>query len=113
MDGLRDREQAIKATKLRDFGKRPRNMLARAGEGDRAIKTKMPKHLFEKLGRRADGESTSLSWNKEPRWQASNFAGLLDGILVSVLISSMVHAPKYVRCCKRSEACVAAAFVNL
>ncbi|THU77145.1 GTP binding protein 4, partial [Dendrothele bispora CBS 962.96] len=28
MDGLRDGEQAIKATKLRNFGQRPRNMLA-------------------------------------------------------------------------------------
>ncbi|THU76350.1 hypothetical protein K435DRAFT_879325 [Dendrothele bispora CBS 962.96] len=56
MDGLRDGEQAIKATKLRDFGKRPRNMLARAGEGDRAIKTKMPKHLF--AGKRKAGKTS-------------------------------------------------------
>ncbi|THG92975.1 hypothetical protein EW145_g8516 [Phellinidium pouzarii] len=39
--GMRDAEQASKAIKLRNLGQRPRNMLAKAGEGDRAIKTKM------------------------------------------------------------------------
>lgn len=39
--GLRDRVQISKAVKLRNLGQRERNMHARAGESDRAIKTKM------------------------------------------------------------------------
>ena len=39
--GMRDSGQASRAVKLRNLGQRPRNMLAKAGEGDRAIKTKM------------------------------------------------------------------------
>ncbi|KAJ8074913.1 Nucleolar GTP-binding protein 1 [Marasmius tenuissimus] len=53
--GLRDEGQAAKATKLRNLGQRPRNMLAKAGEGDRTIKTKMPKHLF--AGKRKAGKT--------------------------------------------------------
>jgi len=53
--GLRDEGQFIRTTKLRNLGQRPRNMLARAGEGDRAIKTKMPKHLF--AGKRKGGKT--------------------------------------------------------
>lgn len=34
-------QQASKAVKLRNLGQRERNMLAKAGESDRAIKTKM------------------------------------------------------------------------
>ena len=34
-------QQFDRANKLRNLGQRPRNMLAKAGEGDRAIKTKM------------------------------------------------------------------------
>lgn len=39
--GMRDEAQASRAVKLRNLGQRPRNMLAKAGEGDRVIKTKM------------------------------------------------------------------------
>ncbi|KAH9938820.1 GTP binding protein 4 [Epithele typhae] len=53
--GLRDEEQASKANKLRNLGQRGRNMQARAGEADRAIKTKMPKHLF--AGKRKMGKT--------------------------------------------------------
>ncbi|KAI0318857.1 GTP binding protein 4 [Amylostereum chailletii] len=53
--GMRDEEQASRAVKLRNLGQRPRNMLARAGEGDRTIKTKMPKHLF--AGKRKMGKT--------------------------------------------------------
>ncbi|KAG7088681.1 hypothetical protein E1B28_012652 [Marasmius oreades] len=53
--GLRDQAQATKAVKLRNFGQRPRNMLAKAGESDRAIKVKMPKHLFS--GKRKGGKT--------------------------------------------------------
>ncbi|KAG6868203.1 hypothetical protein C0993_006344 [Termitomyces sp. T159_Od127] len=53
--GLRDEAQASRATKLRNLGQRPRNMLAKAGEGDRDIKTKMPKHLF--AGKRKGGKT--------------------------------------------------------
>lgn len=34
-------QQASKAVKLRNLGQRPRNMLAKAGESDRAIRVKM------------------------------------------------------------------------
>ncbi|KAJ6554011.1 P-loop containing nucleoside triphosphate hydrolase protein [Mycena vulgaris] len=53
--GMRDQGQLDKAVKLRNLGQRPRNMLAKAGEGDRAIKTKMPKHLF--AGKRKGGKT--------------------------------------------------------
>ncbi|KAF9453331.1 P-loop containing nucleoside triphosphate hydrolase protein [Macrolepiota fuliginosa MF-IS2] len=53
--GLRDEVQANRATKLRNLGQRPRNMLAKAGESDRAIKVKMPKHLFS--GKRKGGKT--------------------------------------------------------
>ncbi|KAJ7158833.1 P-loop containing nucleoside triphosphate hydrolase protein [Mycena filopes] len=52
---MRDQGQADRAVKLRNLGQRPRNMLAKAGEGDRAIKTKMPKHLF--AGKRKGGKT--------------------------------------------------------
>ena len=39
--GLRDHTQVSKAVKLRNLGQRERNMHARAGESDRAIKAKM------------------------------------------------------------------------
>ncbi|KAG6902508.1 hypothetical protein C0995_015700 [Termitomyces sp. Mi166 len=53
--GLRDQAQASRAIKLRNLGQRPRNMLAKAGEGDRDITTKMPKHLF--AGKRKGGKT--------------------------------------------------------
>nr|GAT50424.1 predicted protein [Mycena chlorophos] len=53
--GLRDQQQAARATKLRNLGQRPRNMQARAGEGDRHIPTKMPKHMF--AGKRKGGKT--------------------------------------------------------
>ncbi|KAJ7466954.1 P-loop containing nucleoside triphosphate hydrolase protein [Mycena latifolia] len=53
--GMRDQGQMAKAIKLRNLGQRPRNILAKAGEGDRAIKTKMPKHLF--AGKRKGGKT--------------------------------------------------------
>ncbi|KAF9455356.1 hypothetical protein BDZ94DRAFT_1278324 [Collybia nuda] len=55
MAGMRDEGQANRAVKLRNLGQRPRNMLAKAGEGDRVIKTKMPKHLF--AGKRKGGKT--------------------------------------------------------
>jgi len=53
--GMRDEGQFIRTTKLRNLGQRPRNRLAKAGEGDRAITTKMPKHLF--AGKRKGGKT--------------------------------------------------------
>ncbi|KAH7339983.1 putative NOG1-nucleolar G-protein required for 60S ribosomal subunit biogenesis [Rhizoctonia solani] len=53
--GLKNAEQAGKAIKLRNLGQRERNMHARAGESDRAIKVKMPKHLF--AGKRKGGKT--------------------------------------------------------
>ncbi|KAF4567288.1 Nucleolar GTP-binding protein 1 [Pleurotus pulmonarius] len=53
--GLRDEGQATKANQLRNFMQRPRNMHAKAGESDRAIRVKMPKHLFS--GKRKGGKT--------------------------------------------------------
>lgn len=49
--GMRDQSQVSKAVKLRNLGQRERNMHAKAGESDRAIKVKM-------VGRRDQGESS-------------------------------------------------------
>ncbi|KAN0091376.1 P-loop containing nucleoside triphosphate hydrolase protein [Tylopilus felleus] len=54
--GMRDDEQASKAVKLRNFGQRERNMHAKAGESDRAIRVKKPKHLF--AGKRKAGKTS-------------------------------------------------------
>jgi nucleolar GTP-binding protein len=40
------KQQGKKAERLTHFDRRPRNMYGKGGEADRAIKTKMPKHLF-------------------------------------------------------------------
>jgi len=53
--GMRDEAQASRAVKLRNLGQRPRNMLAKAGESDRAIRVKMPKHLY--AGKRKGGKT--------------------------------------------------------
>ncbi|KAN0111996.1 P-loop containing nucleoside triphosphate hydrolase protein [Russula decolorans] len=53
--GMRDEAQISKATRLRNLGQRGRNMLAKAGESDRAIRVKMPKHLFS--GKRKAGKT--------------------------------------------------------
>ncbi|KAG2127483.1 P-loop containing nucleoside triphosphate hydrolase protein [Suillus clintonianus] len=53
--GMRDEQQASKAVKLRNLGQRERNRLAKAGESDRVIQTKMPKHLF--AGKRKAGKT--------------------------------------------------------
>ena len=42
--GMRDQTQVSKAVKLRNLGQRERNMHAKAGESDRAIKVKMVGH---------------------------------------------------------------------
>ncbi|KAF8590922.1 P-loop containing nucleoside triphosphate hydrolase protein [Ramaria rubella] len=55
MAGMRDAVQASKAIKLRNLSQRERNWHAKAGESDRAIKTKMPKHLF--AGKRKGGKT--------------------------------------------------------
>jgi len=55
MAGLRDEGQYNKAIKLRNLWQRPRNMHAKAGESDRAIRVKMPKHLFS--GKRKGGKT--------------------------------------------------------
>ncbi|KAH9058866.1 P-loop containing nucleoside triphosphate hydrolase protein [Lactarius vividus] len=54
--GLRDEAQASKAIRLRNISQRRRNMLAKAGESDRAIRVKMPKHLFS--GKRKAGKTS-------------------------------------------------------
>lgn len=53
--GMRDEEQAKRAVKLRNFDQRPRNYHAKAGEADRKIQTKMPRHLF--AGKRKMGKT--------------------------------------------------------
>jgi len=42
--GMRDQSQVSKAVKLRNLGQRERNMHAKAGESDRAIRVKMVSH---------------------------------------------------------------------
>ena len=44
-----------RAVKLADAAQKKRNKLAKAGEGDRVILTKMPKHLFS--GKRGIGKT--------------------------------------------------------
>ena len=53
--GLKDAPQRAKASKLADRAQRKRNKMAKAGEGDRVILTKMPKHLFS--GKRGNGKT--------------------------------------------------------
>jgi len=53
--GMRDDQQASRATKLRNLGQRERNMHAKAGESDRAIRVKKPKHLY--AGKRKAGKT--------------------------------------------------------
>ncbi|KAF8444890.1 P-loop containing nucleoside triphosphate hydrolase protein [Boletus edulis BED1] len=54
--GMRDDQQASKAIRLRNLGQRERNMHAKAGESDRAIRVKKPKHLF--AGKRKAGKTS-------------------------------------------------------
>lgn len=53
--GMRDATQISKAVQLRNLGQRSRNMMAKAGESDRAIRVKMPKHLY--TGKRKMGKT--------------------------------------------------------
>ncbi|KZT56606.1 P-loop containing nucleoside triphosphate hydrolase protein [Calocera cornea HHB12733] len=53
--GMANEEQTSKAVRLRNLGQRRRNMHAKAGESDRAIRVKMPKHLFS--GKRKAGKT--------------------------------------------------------
>lgn len=53
--GMADEVQASKAVRLRNLGQRMRNMHAKAGESDRAIRVKMPKHLYS--GKRKGGKT--------------------------------------------------------
>lgn len=55
LSGLKNDAQASKALKLRNLGQRERNYQAKAGESDRKIQTKMPKHLF--AGKRKAGKT--------------------------------------------------------
>ena len=52
-EGFKDGPQKVKAQKMSDKAQRLRNKLAKAGEADRVILTKMPKHLFS--GKRSNG----------------------------------------------------------
>lgn len=54
-EGVKDVVQKQKAVKLADKAQKLRNRMARAGEGDRVIQTKMPKHLFS--GKRGVGKT--------------------------------------------------------
>jgi len=51
--GIRDVEMRTKAFKMADKVQFKRNKMAKSGEGDRVIQTKMPKHLFS--GKRKQG----------------------------------------------------------
>jgi nucleolar GTP-binding protein len=54
-DGVKDVTQKNKAIKIADKKQRVRNRLGKAGEADRVINTKMPKHLFS--GKRGLGKT--------------------------------------------------------
>lgn len=53
--GIRDQKQKNISENILRKAQRPKNLLARAGEADRAIGTKMPKHLF--AGKRGNGKT--------------------------------------------------------
>mmetsp|Transcript_36252 Transcript_36252/g.43752 ORF Transcript_36252/g.43752 Transcript_36252/m.43752 type:complete len:667 (-) Transcript_36252:565-2565(-) len=53
--GLSTTAQVAKALKLQDKAQFKRNKMAKAGEGDRVIQTKMPKHMFS--GKRGIGKT--------------------------------------------------------
>lgn len=53
--GLKDAGQKNKGIKMADKAQRIRNKMARIGEADRVIATKMPKHLFS--GKRGKGKT--------------------------------------------------------
>ncbi|KAL7746503.1 Nucleolar GTP-binding protein 1 [Sorochytrium milnesiophthora] len=53
--GLGNKKQKLSAEAHKRLGQRERNLFAKAGEGDRAIRTKMPKHLFS--GKRGMGST--------------------------------------------------------
>jgi len=53
--GLRGPEQAAKARKMHKKQQRNSNLMAKAGESDRHVATKMPKHLF--AGKRKMGKT--------------------------------------------------------
>jgi nucleolar GTP-binding protein len=53
--GLKDAAMSNKAVKLADKAQRKRNKMAKIGEADRVITTKMPKHLFS--GKRPKGKT--------------------------------------------------------
>ena len=54
--GMRDAAQAKKATQLHRLAQRGPNWHAKAGESDRHVPTKMPKHLFS--GKRGNGKTS-------------------------------------------------------
>jgi nucleolar GTP-binding protein len=54
-DGVRDTSMKQKAVKMADQAQKHRNKIGRAGEGDRAIPSKKPKHLF--TGKRGIGKT--------------------------------------------------------
>ena len=54
-EGIKDVAQRNKALKMHDTAQRKMNQYAKAGESDRIIQTKMPKHLFS--GKRGKGKT--------------------------------------------------------
>ena len=53
--GFKSVDAKMRAAKLADKAQRKMNKMAKAGEGDRSIQTKMPKHLFS--GKRGNGKT--------------------------------------------------------
>ncbi|KAK9753646.1 Nucleolar GTP-binding protein 1 [Basidiobolus ranarum] len=53
--GLRNVKQKLNAVKIQKKSQRTNNLLAKRGEADRDILTKMPKHLF--AGKRGMGKT--------------------------------------------------------
>ncbi|KAF9150515.1 hypothetical protein BG015_007700, partial [Linnemannia schmuckeri] len=55
MSGVRNVKQKLESEKVRKLAQRTPNLFAKRGESDRAVQTKMPKHLFS--NKRGNGKT--------------------------------------------------------
>ena len=117
--GMRNEAQASRAVKLRNLGQRPRNMLAKAGEGDRTIKTKMVGASYLHVLRIADPDFLllhsrnifSLGSVKEAKRIADNALVHISWLLFFCLLccitcfingSKVLYPTRTVSTCRRS-----------
>lgn len=102
--GLRDQTQVSKAVKLRNLGQRERNMHARAGESDRAIKVKMVSSIdLTQRGRGDFGLLITFVSSRSTCFLANEKRERLrDGERVRTL--PLPHRPLCLSCCCRCTA---------